>query len=145
MRAYPRLMTTQRQVTEMASCTIDNRLITNQGRNGLVVGLRALAALTLASALLAGCSTPGERRTTAMGLPDAGDAQTTTDQTHQFVTDVPTADLAIGGSDYQSDAFRCLSRPADCRVRDLRTSWEARRYLMPDGTLSDPSGSEAPR
>lgn len=138
-------MTTRRQITEMVSHAMDSQVTTNQGRNVVAVGLRALAVVTLASALLAGCSTPVERQTTVTGLPRAGDAHTTTDQTRQFVTDAPKADLAIDGSTYHADAFRCLSRPDECRVRDLRTPWETRRYLMPDGTLSATPGSEAPR
>ena len=129
----------------MASNAMDGQVARNQGKNCFVVGLRAFASMTLTSALLAGCGTPMERPTTAMGLSGAGDVQTTADETHQFVTDAPKADLAIGGSDYHADAFRCLSRPTDCRVRDLREPWEERRYLMSDGTLSSPPGSEAPR
>jgi hypothetical protein len=45
-------------------------------------------------------------------------------------------EAAFEDTDHHADAFRCLARPSDCRVRDLRTPWEARRYLMPDGTLS---------
>ena len=138
-------MTTRRQITEMVSHTMDSQVTTNQGRNGLVVGLRALAALTLASALLAGCSTPVERQTTATRLPGAGDAQAMADQTLRSATDAPEADPIIIGDYYRADTFRCISRPGDRRVRDLRTPWEARRYLMLDGTLSAPPGSEAPR
>ena len=129
----------------MASHTMDSQATTNQGRSGLVFGLRALVAMTLASTLLAGCSGTMERQTTATGLPGTGDAQATADQPRRFVSDVPKADLTIGGSTCHADAFRCLSRPDECRVRDLRTPWEARRYLMLDGTLSAPPGSEAPR
>jgi hypothetical protein len=129
----------------MASDTMDSQATTNQGRSGLAFGLRALIAMTLASALLAGCSTPVERQTTATGLPGAGDAQAMVDQTRRSATDTPEADPIISGDYYRADTFRCISRPADCRVRDLRTPWEARRYLMPDGTLSDPPSSEAPR
>jgi len=129
----------------MASDTMDSQATTNQGRNGLVVGLRALAAVTLASALLAGCSTPMEHQTTATGLPGAGDAQAMADQTLRSATDAPEADPIISGDYYRADTFRCISRPAECRVRDLRTPWQERRYLMLDGTLSAPPGSEAPR
>lgn len=129
----------------MANHAMDCQVTTEQGRNRFAVGLRAVAAMTLASALLAGCSTHVERPTTAMGPPGVSDTQAITDQTHRSVSDVPKTDLAISGSTYHADAFRCLSRPADCRVRDLRTPWEARRYLTPDGTLSAPPGSEATR
>ena len=138
-------MTTRRQITEMVSHTMDNQVTTNQGRNGLVVGVRALAAVTLASVLLAGCSTPVERQTTATGLPGSGDAQAMADQTLRPATDAPEADPIIIGDYYRADTFRCISRPADCRIRDLRTPWEERRYLMPDGTLSAPPGSETRR
>lgn len=67
------------------------------------------------------------------------------DQTRKLVTDAPKADLAIGGSDYHADTLPCFARPTDCRVRDLRTPWEARRYLLPDGTLSAPPGSKTLR
>jgi len=138
-------MTTRRQITELAGHTMDSQATTNQGRSRLAVGLRALAAMAVASALLAGCSTPVERQTTATGLLSTGDAQSMADQTRRFVSDVSKADLAIGGSTNHADTSRCLSRSADCRVRDLRSPWEARRYLMPNGTLSAPPASEAPR
>lgn len=129
----------------MASHTMNGQVTRNQRRSGLAVGLRALFAVTLASALLAGCSTPLERQTKATALTSAGDAQATADKTGRFATDAPETDLAIAGSDYHADTLPCLARPTDCRVRDLRTPWEERRYLMPDGTLSAPPGSEARR
>jgi len=128
----------------MASHKMDGQIITNQRWNIVAVGLRTFASLTLASALLAGCSTPMERQTTATGLP-GGVAQTLTDQTYRFETDTPKAAPATGGSDYHADTLPCLARPTDCRVRDLRTPWEERRYLKPDGTLSAPPSSETPR
>ncbi len=129
----------------MASHTMNSQATTKQGRGSLAVGLRALAVVTLALALLAGCSTPVERPTTSMELPSDRDARATAGQTGQFVTEATKADLAIRGSTYYADAFRCLPRPDECRVRDLRTPWEERRYLMPDGTFCAPPGSEAPR
>ena len=129
----------------MARDTGDSQVKSDQGRNSVANGFRALTTLTLVSVLLAGCSAPVARQTAVTGVPIAGDAQAMADQTHRFVTDAPRADLAIGGSTYHAEAFCCLSRPDECRVRDLRTPWEARRYLMPDGTLSAPPGSETPR
>ena len=129
----------------MANHTMDGQVARNQAKNCFVVGLRAFASITLTSALLAGCGTPMERPTTALGLPGTGDSLAMADQTRRLVADAPMADLAIGGSDYHADTFPCLARPTDCRVRDLRTPWQERRYLMPDGTLSAPPGSETPR
>ena len=138
-------MTTRRLVTELANHTMDGQVARNQGKNCFVVGLRAFASVTLTSALLAGCGTPMERPTTAVGLPGGSDYQATADLTRRLVADAPTADPAIGGNDYRVDMFPCLARPADCRIRDLRTPWEERRYLMPDGTLSGPPDLEMPR
>lgn len=114
-------------------------------RKPLATRLRALIPATLASALVAGCSAPMERHAPTSGAPGGDSSRVVTGQAYQFAGEVQQSDLAIDGADRHADAFRCLSRPADCRVRDLRTPWEARRYLMPDGTLSAPPVPGAPR
>lgn len=138
-------MQTRRQITEMARFTRDDQVTQTSLRTRLAGCRRAVALVTLASALLAGCSTPVARQATATGVTDAGDARTISDQARQHGIGARKAELVPGDSDYRNGTFRCISRPADCRIRDLRTPWEERRYLMPDGTLSAPPSSEAPR
>lgn len=129
----------------MAGYTTDDHLNRNPVPPRLAVGRRSVAVVALASVLLTGCSGNMARQTTATGMPGAGDAQVSADPPHRFVADAPKTDLTIADSVDHADALGCFSRPADCRVRDLRTPWDARRYLLPDGTLRAPRVSEAPR
>ena len=108
-------------------------------RNRRAAALRAFVPVVLAAALVAGCSAPLQRQTNADG--------TASDMTHQDRgnNDARRYESVFDDTANHADGFRCLSQPTDCRVRDLRTPWEARRYLMLDGTLSAPPIHGAPQ